>query len=105
MAAVLPLADLHPQARPVTWLNTIIKGDCVAALEALPAHSVDAIFADPPSILQLGGTLHRPAQSLVAAVADDSDQLASCPAYDASTRSCSMLLRRWVNANAKTGVI
>jgi len=40
MAAVLPLADLKRQVRPDTWLNSIIKGDCVAALEALPDHSV-----------------------------------------------------------------
>jgi len=30
------------------WMNSIIKGDCVAALEALPANSVDVVFADPP---------------------------------------------------------
>ncbi|MBV6649981.1 MAG: site-specific DNA-methyltransferase, partial [Hoeflea sp.] len=27
-----------------SWLDTIIKGDCVAALEALPENSVDVIF-------------------------------------------------------------
>jgi DNA modification methylase len=41
-----------------SWLDTIIKGDCVAALEALPENSVDVIFADPPYNLQLGGDLH-----------------------------------------------
>ncbi len=30
------------------WLNTILKGDCVAALERLPEKSVDVVFADPP---------------------------------------------------------
>ena len=41
-----------PRASPGS--NTIIKGgDCVAALEALPANSVDVIFADPPYNLQL----------------------------------------------------
>ncbi|MCB1460237.1 MAG: modification methylase, partial [Nitratireductor sp.] len=47
--SVLSLADIRPAAskRPA-WLNSIIKGDCVAALEKLPEHSVDVIFADPP---------------------------------------------------------
>ncbi|MDB5531720.1 MAG: adenine methyltransferase, partial [Hyphomicrobiales bacterium] len=43
-----------------SWLNSIIKGDCVAALEALPVKSVEFIFAYPPFNLQLGGSLHRP---------------------------------------------
>ncbi|MBC8130559.1 MAG: modification methylase, partial [Rhizobiaceae bacterium] len=37
-----PAEDVRP------WLDTIIKGDCIARMEALPAGSVDAIFADPP---------------------------------------------------------
>ena len=41
-------------------LDTIMRGDCVAQLEKLPKHSVDAIFADPPYNLQLGGGLTRP---------------------------------------------
>ena len=40
-------ADL-PAAGSDVPRNTIIKGDCVAALEKLPEHSVDVIFADPP---------------------------------------------------------
>ncbi len=99
MAAVLPLADLRQQDRPGTWLNTIIKGDCVAALEALPDHSVDAIFADPPYNLQLGGTLHRPDQSLVDAVDDDWDQFASFQAYDAFTRAWLLACRRVLKPN------
>ena len=65
MASVFPLADLRRSTDPFSWVNSIIKGDCVAALEALPDKSVDAIFADPPYNLQLGGALHRPDQSLV----------------------------------------
>ena len=30
------------------WLDSVIVGDCVAALERLPKASVDLIFADPP---------------------------------------------------------
>ncbi|CAD7026411.1 site-specific DNA-methyltransferase [Pseudorhizobium endolithicum] len=105
MAAVLPLADLRQQGRPGTWLNTIIKGDCVAALEALPDHSVDAIFADPPYNLQLGGTLHRPDQSLVDAVDDEWDQFASFQAYDAFTRAWLLACRRVLKPNGTIWVI
>ncbi len=105
MAAVLPLADLRQQGRPGTWLNTIIKGDCVAALEALPDHSVDAIFADPPYNLQLGGALHRPDQSLVDAVNDDWDQFASFQAYDAFTRAWLLACRRVLKPNGTIWVI
>jgi modification methylase len=105
MAAVLPLADLRQQGRPATWLNTIIKGDCVAALEALPDHSIDAIFADPPYNLQLGGALHRPDQSLVDAVDDDWDQFASFQAYDAFTRAWLLACRRVLKPNGTIWVI
>ena len=105
MAAVLPLADLKQQVRPDTWLNSIIKGDCVAALEALPDHSVDAIFADPPYNLQLGGTLHRPDQSLVDAVDDEWDQFASFEAYDGFTRAWLLACRRVLKPHGTIWVI
>ncbi|MEO5492964.1 MAG: site-specific DNA-methyltransferase, partial [Sphingomonas sp.] len=41
-------------------LDRIIMGDCIAAMRALPAKSIDLIFADPPYNLQLGGDLSRP---------------------------------------------
>lgn len=34
----------------------LVQGDCVAALEKLPPHSVDVAFADPPYMLSNGGT-------------------------------------------------
>ncbi|MBW6421042.1 site-specific DNA-methyltransferase [Rhizobium sp. XQZ8] len=105
MAAVLPLADLKQQVRPDTWLNSIIKGDCVAALEALPDHSVDAIFADPPYNLQLGGSLHRPDQSLVDAVDDEWDQFASFEVYDAFTRAWLLACRRVLKPHGTIWVI
>lgn len=105
MAFVFPLADLKSARRPGTWLNTIIKGDCVAALEALPDHSVDAIFADPPYNLQLGGTLHRPDQSLVDAVDDEWDQFASFDVYDAFTRAWLLACRRVLKPNGTIWVI
>ncbi len=68
-------------------LDTVLVGDCIAAMNALPASSVDCIFADPPYNLQLGEAgLLRPDQSRVDAVDDDWDKFASFPAYDAFTR-------------------
>ena len=40
--------------------ETIILGDCIEQMNALPEKSVDLIFADPPYNLQLGGDLLRP---------------------------------------------
>jgi len=77
-----------------SWLNSIIKGDCVAALEALPDKSVDVIFADPPYNLQLEGELHRPDQSRVDAVDDAWDQFSNFEAYDAFTRAWLLQARR-----------
>ena len=86
-------------------LNTIIKGDCVAALEALPSKSVDLIFADPPYNLQLGGDLHRPDQSRVDAVDDAWDQFASFEAYDAFTRAWLLACRRVLKPTGTIWVI
>ncbi|MDZ4135350.1 MAG: site-specific DNA-methyltransferase, partial [Paracoccaceae bacterium] len=66
-------------------LNQILAGDCIAEMNALPAGSVDLIFADPPYNLQLRGDLHRPDNSLVDAVDDHWDQFASFAAYDRFT--------------------
>nr|WP_281253382.1 site-specific DNA-methyltransferase [Sphingomonas guangdongensis] len=65
----------------------IIQGDCIAAMRALPAASVDLIFADPPYNLQLGGELSRPDGSHVDAVTDHWDKFDSLAAYDAFTRA------------------
>ena len=43
--------------------NTIIKGNCIESMRAMPKKSVDLIFADPPYNLQLKGDLHRPDSS------------------------------------------
>ncbi|HSD21097.1 MAG TPA: site-specific DNA-methyltransferase [Anaeromyxobacter sp.] len=34
----------------------LVQGDCIEALEAMPPHSVDVVFADPPYMLSNGGT-------------------------------------------------
>ncbi|VAV91813.1 Type II restriction adenine-specific methylase, partial [hydrothermal vent metagenome] len=53
--------------------DSVIVGDCVTAMQAMPEKSVDLIFADPPYNMQLGGELHRPDQSKVDAVTQDWD--------------------------------
>ena len=70
MSAVPQPVHFLPLSTQPGWLNTILKGDCVAALERLPEKSVDVVFADPPYNLQLEGDLHRPDQSKVDAVDD-----------------------------------
>ena len=87
------------------WVDTIIKGDCIARMEALPEKSVDAIFADPPYNLQLGGDLHRPDQSKVDAVDDAWDQFESFAAYDAFTRAWLLAARRVLKPNGTIWVI
>jgi modification methylase len=77
--------DLNDEVRlPV---DTVLDGDCIAAMASLPAASVDLVFADPPYNLQLRGELHRPDNSLVDAVDDAWDSFASFAAYDAFTRA------------------
>ena len=105
MAARSSLALSSEISSGKSWLNSILKGDCVAALEALPDKSVDVIFADPPYNLQLGGALHRPDQSLVDACDDEWDQFASFEAYDAFTRAWLLACRRVLKPNGTIWVI
>src|SRR3546814_9776125 len=80
-------ARTTPEATPALPLDSILRGDCIAMMKALPAKSVDMIFADPPYNLQLGGDLHRPDGSHVDAVTDDWDKFDTFAAYDAFTRA------------------
>ncbi|PWJ85406.1 DNA adenine methylase CcrM [Pseudaminobacter salicylatoxidans] len=105
MSAVRLSADLSPLPQKAEWLDTILKGDCVAALDKLPEKSVDVIFADPPYNLQLGGDLHRPDQSKVDAVDDHWDQFDSFAAYDAFTRAWLLAARRVLKPNGTIWVI
>ncbi|MFN3673790.1 MAG: DNA methyltransferase, partial [Bosea sp. (in: a-proteobacteria)] len=75
-------------------LDQVLVGDCVAAINRLPAGSVDLVFADPPYNLQLGGDLRRPDDSLVDAVDDDWDKFSSFAEYDAFTRDWLTACRR-----------
>ena len=87
------------------WLNSIIKGDCIAGMEKLPQGSIDVIFADPPYNLQLEGDLHRPDQSKVDACDDDWDKFSNFAAYDAFTTAWLMAARRVLKPNGTIWVI
>jgi modification methylase len=86
-------------------LNQILDGDCVARMNALPAASVDLIFADPPYNLQLKGELLRPDNSMVDAVDDHWDQFTSFAAYDAFTRDWLAAAKRLLKPNGAIWVI
>ncbi|MEX0957613.1 MAG: site-specific DNA-methyltransferase [Rhizobiaceae bacterium] len=105
MSAVRLLDDLPASSDRTDWIDSILKGDCVAALEKLPEHSIDAIFADPPYNLQLNGDLHRPDQSKVDAVDDHWDRFADFAAYDAFTRAWLLACRRVLKPSGTIWVI
>jgi modification methylase len=86
-------------------LNQILAGDCIEVMNALPAGSVDMIFADPPYNLQLKGELHRPDNSLVDAVNDHWDQFSSFAAYDAFTTAWLAAAKRLLKPNGAIWVI
>src|ERR1700712_3964210 len=85
--------------------ETIIQGDCIEAMNALPEKSVDLIFADPPYNLQLGGDLLRPDNSKVDAVDDDWDRFASFEEYDRFTRAWLAECRRVLKDDGPLWVI
>lgn len=86
-------------------LDRLIEGDCLEALAALPAASIDMIFADPPYNLQLGGELKRPDESVVDAVDDDWDRFDSFADYDAFTRAWLAQARRVLKPDGTLWVI
>ena len=88
-----------------SWLNSILKGDCITELEKLPSASVDVIFADPPYNLQLESRLTRPDQSEVDAVDDDWDKFESFAAYDDFTRAWLYACRRVLKPSGSLWVI
>lgn len=91
-------------AKPVES-GCILQGDCVAEMAALPAASIDLVFADPPYNLQLQGDLKRPDDSRVDAVDDEWDKFASFAAYDDFTRAWLLACRRLMKPTATLWVI
>ncbi len=66
-------------------LDRVIVGDCIAEMRALPAASVDLIFADPPYNLQLRNELRRPNHSRVDGVDEAWDKFDDLRSYDEFT--------------------
>jgi modification methylase len=86
-------------------LDRIVQDECIAAMNALPAKSVDMIFADPPYNLQLGGDLFRPEGGRVDAVDDAWDKFDSFAAYDRFTREWLAAARRVLKDDGTIWVI
>ncbi|MBI3419031.1 MAG: site-specific DNA-methyltransferase [Proteobacteria bacterium] len=86
-------------------LNQVLKGDCVAHMNALPEQSVDLIFADPPYNLQLNGELHRPDNSRVDGVEEKWDRFGSFADYDRFTAGWLKAAKRLLKPDGALWVI
>lgn len=86
-------------------LDSILEGDSIERMRALPDESIDLIFADPPYNLQLKDQLRRPDNSKVAGVDDKWDQFASFKAYDTFTRAWLAEARRILKNSGSLWVI
>jgi modification methylase len=86
-------------------LDTIVEGDCIAAMARLPDKCVDMIFADPPYNLQLGGDLFRPEGGRVDAVDNAWDKFDSLAVYDDFTREWIEQARRILKDDGTIWVI
>jgi modification methylase len=86
-------------------LDSVILGDCVEVMNALPERSVDLVFADPPYYLRLDGDLWRPNETKVDATDDAWDRFSSPEDYDAFTREWLSAARRVMSDRASLWVI
>jgi modification methylase len=85
--------------------NRVIVDDCLNALKALPAASVDLVFADPPYNLQLATDLMRPNNTRVDGVDDEWDKFSSFADYDAFSRAWLSECRRILKPDGAIWVI
>ncbi|MHA1108064.1 MAG: DNA-methyltransferase, partial [Alphaproteobacteria bacterium] len=85
--------------------DTILVGDCVEHMAALPEKSIDMVFADPPYNLQLSGELHRPNNSRVDGVEEAWDRFANFEAYDEFSRAWLSAARRVLKDDGTLWVI
>ncbi len=88
-----------------SYFGTVLEGDCIARMNALPEASVDVLFADPPYNLQLEGELRRPNDSVVDAVDDEWDRFADFATYDKFTRAWLSAARRLLKPSGTLWVI
>lgn len=85
--------------------DRIIEGDCIATMRALPAGSVDMIFADPPYNLQLNDGLQRPDHSDVDGVTEAWDRFELMASYDQFTRDWMSAAHRLLKEDGSMWVI
>ncbi len=104
-ACILEAPALPGAEETVLPLDSILVGDCVERMNALPEASVDLVFADPPYNLQLESGLTRPDQSHVDAVDDDWDKFESFAHYDAFTHAWLKAARRILKPDGALWVI
>ena len=88
-----------------TASSRVLIGDCVDLMNALPAASVDMVFADPPYNLQLTGELRRPDNSRVDGVDEDWDRFADLKTYDDFTLGWLKAARRVLKPDGTLWVI
>lgn len=86
-------------------IDTVIQGDCLEILPALPENSIDVIFADPPYNLQLSQELWRPNMTRVDGVDDEWDKFAGLGEYDDFTRAWLSACRRVLKDSGTLWVI
>ncbi|WP_424945446.1 site-specific DNA-methyltransferase [Candidatus Endowatersipora endosymbiont of Watersipora subatra] len=98
-------SSMKTQNHESIWLDSIIKGNCISVIEALPENSVDVVFADPPYNLQLYQALYRPNQSLVNGCHETWDQFETFKTYDDFTRAWLLSVRRVLKENGTVWVI
>jgi modification methylase len=86
-------------------VDSIVQGDCMEVMAAMPPACVDMVFADPPYNLQLKRSLYRPNMSMVDAVDDEWDRFESFAAYDTFTRAWLTSVRRVLKPTGTLWVI
>lgn len=89
-----------------SWVDKIHIGDCVEAMNSMPAGSVDMVFADPPYNLQLSGDLTRPeSHKRVDGVDEAWDRFADFKTYDEFSLAWLTAVRRILKPNGTLWVI
>jgi modification methylase len=86
-------------------LDEILVGDCIPILEALPAASLNMVFADPPYNLQLENELLRPNHSVVEGVDVAWDRFDGFADYDRFTSGWLSAARRVLKDDGTLWVI
>jgi modification methylase len=85
--------------------DSVLVGDCIELMRAMPAGTIDLVFADPPYNLQLGGDLRRPNNSIVDGVDDAWDRFDDFATYDRFTRDWLAAARRLLKPEGSLWVI